>query len=56
MFVVISQIWHIEIRPNSHRLSVLLSGEFQENRILGSTDICHGTTHNHIFGNIFLCL
>ena len=36
MFVVISQIWHIEIRPNSPRLSVLvLSGEFQENRIVG---------------------
>ena len=60
MFVVISQIWHIEIRPNSHRLSVLkailLSGEFQANRILGSTDICLGTTPNHIYGDIFLCL
>ena len=106
MFVVISQIWQIEIRPNSHRLSVLklsyylesfkeivhynlqiyalvplqttyleifscvcsdisnlahrnssklaqiirliailLSGEFQENRILRSTDICLGTKY-----------
>ena len=45
VFVVISQIWHIEIRPNSHRLSVLLSGEFQENSILGSTDICLGTKY-----------
>ena len=34
---------------------ILLSGEFQENRILGSTDICLGTTPNHIFGYIFLC-
>ena len=45
VFVVISQIRHIEIRPNSHRLSVLelyYYLEFQENRILGSTDICHG--------------
>ena len=25
VFVVISQIWHIEIRPNSHRLSVFKS-------------------------------
>ena len=36
--------------------TILLSGEFQENRILGSTDICLGTTPNHIFGDIFLCL
>ena len=37
-------------------IAILLSGEFQENRILGSTDICLGTTPNHIFGDIFLCL
>ena len=37
-------------------IDILLSGEFQENRILGSTDICLGTTPNHIFGDIFLCL
>ena len=36
--------------------AILLSGEFQENRILGSTDICLGTTPNHIFEDIFLCL
>ena len=36
-------------------IAILLSGEFQENRILGSTDICLGTTPNHIFGDIFLC-
>ena len=40
------------IRP----IAILLSGEFQENLILGSTDICLGTTPNHIFGDIFLCL
>ena len=34
----------------------LLSVEFQENRILGSKYICLGTTPNHIFGDIFLCL
>ena len=51
MFVVISQIWHIEIRPNrtdypSYRvIAILLSGEFQENRILGSTGICLGTKY-----------
>ena len=45
VFVVISQIWHIEIRSNSHRLFVLLSVEFQENRILESTDICLGTKY-----------
>ena len=33
-------------------IDILLSGEFQENRILGSTDICLGTTPNHIFGDI----
>ena len=27
-----------------------------ENYILGSTNICLGTTPNHIFGDIFLCL
>ena len=37
-------------------IDILLSGEFQENRISGSTDICLGTTPNHIFGDIFLCL
>ena len=36
-------------------IAILLSREFQENRILGSTDICLGTTPNHIFGDIFLC-
>ena len=40
------------IRP----IAILLSGEFQENHILGSTDICLGTTPNHIFGDIFLRL
>ena len=35
---------------------ILLSGEFQENRILGSRDICLGTTPNNLFGDIFLCL
>ena len=34
-------------------IDILLSGEFQENRISGSTDICLGTTPNHIFGDIF---
>ena len=37
-------------------IDILLSGEFQENRISGSTDICLGTTPNHIFGDISLCL
>ena len=47
MFVVISQIWHIEIRLNSHRLSVLSYYlEIQENRILESTDICLGTKYS----------
>ena len=36
-------------------IAILLYVEFQENRILGSTDICLGTTPNHIFGDIFLC-
>ena len=61
-FLVCSNIANLAHR-NSHKLAqiiclrvILLSGEFQENRLLGSTDLCHGTTHNHIFGNIFLCL
>ena len=33
-------------------IAILLSGEFEENRILGFTDICLGTTPNHIFGDI----
>ena len=36
--------------------AILVAEKFQENRILGSTDICLGTTPNHIFGDIFLCL
>ena len=38
-------------------IAILLSGEFQENRILGSTDLilCLGTTPNHIL-EIFSCV
>ena len=60
MFLVISQIWRREIRLNSQRLSVLKLSYYLESfkkiRILGSTDICLGTTPNHIFGDTFLCL
>ena len=58
VFSDISNLAHI----NSPKLiqiirlkAIFLSGEFQENRILGSTDVCLGTTPNHIFGDIFLC-
>ena len=38
------------IRP----IAILLSGKFQENHIVGSPDICLGTTPNYIFGNILV--
>ena len=31
--------------------AILLSGKFQENRIVGSSDICLGTIANHRFGD-----
>ena len=44
VYVVISQIWHIEIRPN-YPIYILLSVEFKENRILRSKYICIGTKY-----------
>ena len=49
-----------ELRPNLHRLFVLYSSYylegFKNNRIVVSRAICLGTTSNHRFGDIFLCL
>ena len=60
VFLVISQIWHIEIRLNWQRLSVLKLSYYLESfkkiRILGSTDIYALVPLQTTYLEIFSCV